>query len=87
MDLVEDGTAFHRVDSKAIGAGILLANNLTEEYYDPRLSLSELINIAAFILWKVKKGVDSCGGHTDLIGFVAESASHVRPATLISTVS
>lgn len=61
------GTIFHRVQSKAIGAGVLLANNLISQHYSWDLSINELTSIAIYILAKVKKHVDTCGGYTDII--------------------
>ena len=63
------GTAFHAVDHKAIGAGILLANSLISRH-SPKLvgaSTEEMASLAVYILSRVKTEVDTCGGQTDLI--------------------
>jgi 20S proteasome alpha/beta subunit len=67
------GTSFHRVYEKAIGAGILLADSLIAEHiHSDRVhrnpqTLPQLCSLAVFILSKVKKHVDGCGGYTDLV--------------------
>jgi 20S proteasome alpha/beta subunit len=64
------GTSFHRVHEKAIGAGILLANSLVSEHMHmpgKLFTLEELSSLAIYILSKVKKQVDTCGGFTDLV--------------------
>ncbi len=62
------GTAFHRINiSKAIGAGILLANSLLEGFMPPEMSIDQMASSAIFILSKVKKQVDTCGGFTTLV--------------------
>lgn len=62
-----EGTSFHRVSQKAIGAGILLADSLISEYTSVTATVNESISAAVYILSKVKKRVDSCGGFTDLV--------------------
>jgi 20S proteasome alpha/beta subunit len=59
------GTSFHRIDRKAIGVGVLLADSLISQYSSE--SVEELSSIAVYILSKVKKQVDTCGGFTDLV--------------------
>lgn len=64
------GTSVYRVHEKAIGAGVLLANELISEYVTqhPALkTLEELSSLAIFILSKVKQQVDTCGGYTNLV--------------------
>lgn len=61
------GTSFHQTHSKAIGAGILLANTLIQEYGIGNHTLKELSSLAIFILAKVKKNVDTCGGSTHMV--------------------
>jgi len=61
------GTSFHAVRAKAIGAGILLANSFIAEYVSPLMSVEELGSVAVYILSKVKKRVDTCGGFTDFV--------------------
>jgi len=62
------GTSFHRVlGAKAIGAGILLANSLIHPYTFGLKTLEDLSSAAVYILYKVKKQVDTCGGFTDLV--------------------
>jgi 20S proteasome alpha/beta subunit len=63
-----DGTAFCMVRHKAIGAGILLANDLINNYCFGNFTVSQLANIGIYILAKVKRGVDGCGGSTHVIG-------------------
>ena len=61
------GTSLHRTDSKAIGAGILLANSLISEYFWNVTTLDRSAPLAVFILSKVKEQIDSCGGFTDML--------------------
>lgn len=61
------GTVLNAVEKKAIGAGILLANELIRENYRDHHECKKLAKTAAYILWKVKKNVDTCGGFTDLV--------------------
>jgi hypothetical protein len=61
------GTAFHQTHGKAIGAGILLANSMMQEYCGGNLTLGELTNLAIFVLHKVKNNVDACGGNTHMV--------------------
>jgi 20S proteasome alpha/beta subunit len=62
-----NGTAFHSVSEMAIGAGILLANSLISEYGHGNHTLKQTTNLAVFILSKVKKQVDTCGGNTHVV--------------------
>jgi 20S proteasome alpha/beta subunit len=62
------GTSFHRVaTSKAIGDGVLLANELINRYCFGNYNIEELSKLAIYILSKVKHGVDGCGGSTHLV--------------------
>lgn len=66
------GTSFNRVSSKAIGAGILLANNLLQDFVSASSTLDQATSAVTYIIWKVKKQVDSCGGFTDLVALRAK---------------
>jgi hypothetical protein len=61
------GTSFHREQRKAIGAGVLLADGLIHQYAGVEDSVEQASSIAVYIISKVKKQVDSCGGFTDLV--------------------
>src|ERR1700722_662540 len=61
------GTSFSRTDSRAIGSGVLLANELINRFSFGNYNLSELTSLGIYILSKVKKGVDGCGGHTHIM--------------------
>ncbi len=63
------GTSFHQVSEKAIGAGILLANDLLSRFSTAGASVEKSSSIAVYVIWKVKGQVDSCGGFTDLVAF------------------
>lgn len=63
------GTSFHSVYQKAIGAGVLLADGLIEQFYKVGSTVEEASSIAVYIISKVKAQVDSCGGFTDLMAF------------------
>jgi len=65
------GTSFNRVSSKAIGAGILLANNLLAGFVNANSTLEQSSSVATYVIWKVKKEVDTCGGFTDLMALRA----------------
>jgi len=69
------GTSFHQVHEKAIGAGMLLANSLISEHVHGPQTLNELRSLIVYILCKVKKQVDTCGGYTDLV--ILERGGHV----------
>jgi hypothetical protein len=60
------GTVLHRVERKVIGAGVLLANNLMEQDTSSE-TLEAKTGQLVYVLWKVKKGVDTCGGYTELV--------------------
>lgn len=61
------GTSFCRVSQKAIGAGVLLADNLLDDFFTVGSSVEKSSSIAVYVLWKVKQQVDTCGGFTDLV--------------------
>lgn len=61
------GTSFRRVGQKAIGSGILLADNLITQLTSVEDSVEKSTSLAVYILSKVKKQVDGCGGFTDLM--------------------
>jgi 20S proteasome alpha/beta subunit len=65
------GTILHQVDSKAIGAGVLLANDLIRQNYRYAGGCEELAKTAIYVLRKVKKSVDTCGGFTDLVAMTS----------------
>jgi 20S proteasome alpha/beta subunit len=69
------GTILHQVDSKAIGAGVLLANDLIRQNYSRTDRCEGLAKTAIYVLRKVKKSVDTCGGFTDLVAM--SSNGHV----------
>jgi hypothetical protein len=61
------GTAFHRCQGhKAIGTGALLANSLMSTYCLSGDGVDKLVRLACYILHKVKKYVDGCGGYTQI---------------------
>lgn len=60
-----NGTAFHQVHQKAIGSGVLVADQLLLEYvHHHDYKVAELASLAVYILRRVKNGVDGCGGET-----------------------
>jgi hypothetical protein len=62
------GTAFYETRQKAIGDGILLANELINRHcYDGVYPVAQLGSLAIYIVGKVKNGVDGCGGSTDVM--------------------
>jgi len=61
------GTSFHRTTAKAIGARILLANNMIHRYAFGNHNVDELTSVATFILQEVKDKVDGCGGGTHIV--------------------
>ena len=61
------GTAFRRTSTKAIGSGVLLANELINRYCFGSYNLDQLTSLGVYILSKVKEGVDGCGGHTHVV--------------------
>ncbi len=66
------GTALHPVEMKAIGAGVLLADNLMLQYYSPYHTLEQLASELLYIMYTVKQRVDTCGGFTNLVMMKAD---------------
>lgn len=62
-----NGTSFHETSQKAIGDGVLLADQLLMQYGFGVHKVEELSSLAVYILQKVKKGVDGCGGSTHVV--------------------
>jgi hypothetical protein len=63
-----NGTSFHRIlDHKAVGAGIIVANNLMSSYCWGVDKLNDLVPISIYIISQVKNSVDTCGGFTHLV--------------------
>ena len=63
-----NGTSFHETSQKAIGDGVLLADQLLMQYGFGVHKVAELSSLAVYILHRVKKGVDGCGGSTHVVG-------------------
>jgi 20S proteasome alpha/beta subunit len=63
-----DGTAFREVSQKAIGDGVLIADQLLNQYGFGDFTVAQLASLAVYILRKVKERVDGCGGETHVIG-------------------
>lgn len=61
------GTSFYGTSAKAIGSGVLLADEMIGRYCFGNYGIYDLTNLAVYILSKVKRGVDGCGGFTDLL--------------------
>jgi 20S proteasome alpha/beta subunit len=61
------GTAFHRVSSHSIGAGMLVADDLIANYCFGNHSITDLVKLAIFVLSKAKRQVDGCGGVTNIL--------------------
>jgi 20S proteasome alpha/beta subunit len=62
-----EGTSFHRTYTRAIGNGVLLADEMIHKYCHADYKLAQLSSIGVFILSKVKHGVDGCGGSTHIL--------------------
>jgi hypothetical protein len=62
-----DGTSFHESSQKAIGQGVLLADQLLTQYGFGDFKVAELSSLAVYILHRVKKGVAGCGGSTYVV--------------------
>lgn len=62
-----NSTSFHETSQKAIGDGVLLADQLLMEHGFGEYKIAELSSLAIYILRKVKKGVDGCGGSTHVV--------------------
>jgi len=58
------GTAFYSTRGKAIGSGVVLANDLISQCRSNKETLDELCRIAVFTVSRVKKQVTFCGGDT-----------------------
>lgn len=64
-----EGTSFTKVRTKAIGLGILLAQDLLNRYsHRAVLNVNQAASLGTYILSKVKKGVVGCGGPTHIVG-------------------
>jgi hypothetical protein len=62
------GTAFQHVSgAKAIGDGVLLANDLITGATLGDYTASQLCSFGVYVLSKVKRGVDGCGGSTHIM--------------------
>jgi len=62
-----DGTAFHETNHKAIGVGVLLADQLLNQYVLGEYTVAQLGSLAVYVLRKVKNSVDGCGGETHVV--------------------
>jgi hypothetical protein len=60
------GTAFHETTEKAIGSGIILAGDMLSRYAMGNRTVYDNLVIATYIIAKVKRGVQHCGGSTHL---------------------
>jgi hypothetical protein len=58
------GTAFHTCDKKAIGVGVMLADDLISRYTFGNYKVSELGVLGIYIVAKVKRSIEGCGGRT-----------------------
>ena len=61
------GTAFHRVHTHSIGAGMLIADDLIGDYCFGNFNTTELIKLAVYVLLRTKRQVDGCGGFTNIL--------------------
>lgn len=57
-----DGTSFHESRRKAIGQGVLLADQLLTQYGFGPYTVAQLSSLAVYVVHRVKKGVAGCGG-------------------------
>jgi 20S proteasome alpha/beta subunit len=62
-----EGTSFHRTSTRAIGSGVLLADDMINKYCHADYTVAQLSNIGVHIVSKVKYGVDGCGGSTHIM--------------------
>jgi 20S proteasome alpha/beta subunit len=62
-----EGTSFHRVDQKAIGSGVILADSLLTDSGFCDASVEALASYAASVVSQVKNNVDGCGGSTHIV--------------------
>ena len=68
-----DGTAFSDVRVKAIGLGVLLAQDLLDRYSQATvLTANQAATLGLYIISKVKQGVEKCGGSTHILGLRKE---------------
>jgi hypothetical protein len=49
-----------------VGVGGILGNQLLQHYYNWEVSLFEAAIISIYVLYRVKKSTDGCGGNTDI---------------------
>jgi hypothetical protein len=49
-----------------IGSGLILGNRLLQHYYNWNTPLFEAAIISIYVLHRVKKSIDGCGGNTDI---------------------
>ena len=62
------GTSFHRCDGhKSIGTGQILSNSLSTTHYTYEETIETLIPLAVYVLYKVKKHGEGCGGFTQVV--------------------
>ena len=61
------GTAFYRTSTKAIGTGILLADEMLNRYTFGNYNIEQLGRLGVYIMAKVKHSVDGCGGSTQFM--------------------
>jgi hypothetical protein len=60
------GTAFHETTEKAIGSGVILAGDMLSRYAMGNRTVYDNLVIATYIIAKVKRGVQHCGGSTQM---------------------
>gem|GEM_PF-4041164 len=60
------GTAFQETSAKAIGSGVLLASDLINRYAFGNYKVQDNVVLATYIIAKVKRGVQYCGGSTHM---------------------
>jgi hypothetical protein len=61
------GTAFHETTEKAIGSGVILAGDMLSRYAIGTRSVRDNSVIATYIIAKVKRGAQHCGGSTHIM--------------------
>jgi 20S proteasome alpha/beta subunit len=59
-----EGTSFHRTHTRAIGSGVLLADDMIHNYSSANYTVAQLSSLGIYIVSKVKRGVAGCGGST-----------------------
>jgi 20S proteasome alpha/beta subunit len=62
-----DGTAVYAAHDIAIGAGVILANDLIGRYCFGNFTINQKASLALYVMSRVKRGVAGCGGHTHLM--------------------